>query len=210
MSRKSRRGYFVDGQFVTQGSALDVRLKQELAGDTPSKSALKRQSRDLQKLGEQLLGLKSEARQKLALPLRLKDALDELERIKSHEGRRRQSQYVGKLMRQLEVSELEAIHQALEADQLGSATQTARLHQLEQWRERLLDKDPALTLWMEQYPQTDVQKLRTLIRQARKDKTPPISDAQPGQALRHSRAYRQLFQLLQEQIQKTENTHAKS
>lgn len=199
MSRKPRKGYFVRGQFVTEGSEEDLQFKHELYGDEPSKTRLKQQSTDLQALGEQLLELRADLLEPLDLPTRLLDALHELARIKSFEGRRRQSQYLGKLMRQLDESQVQAIEAALQAQRQPSAAATLLLHQAEDWRTRLLADDGALTDWLQSHPDTDVQQLRALVRQARKDAPP--APPEPGQAPRQSRAFRQLFQLLHQQLQ---------
>lgn len=199
MSRKPRKGYFVRGQFVAEGSEEDLQLKRELHGDTPSKTQLKQQSTDLQSLGEQLLTLRQELLEPLDLPTRLLDALDELARIKNFEGRRRQSQYLGKLMRQLDEAQIEAIQDALETQRQPSAAATLLLHSAEDWRERLLADDAAVSDWVQAHPDTDVQQLRALLRQARKQA--PASPEQAGQAPRQGRAYRQLFQLLHQSLQ---------
>ena len=91
MSRKPRKGYYVRGQFVAEGSELDEELRREQLADGPSKTELKAQSAELQALGEQLLGLRANLLEPLALPARLLDALDELQRISNFEGKRRQS-----------------------------------------------------------------------------------------------------------------------
>src|SRR5437899_2099851 len=110
MSRKPKKGYWVRGTFVAEGSELDLQLKAEQKPET-SKTDLKRESDELQKLGEQLLLLRDELFDRLHLPEKLVDALDELGRITNFEGRRRQSQYVGKLMRGLEEDQLQEIRE---------------------------------------------------------------------------------------------------
>ncbi len=191
MSRKPKKGYFVRGQFVAEGSELDEQLQREQRGDAPSKTELKAQSAELQTLGEQLLELRADLRDPLALPARLLEGLGELARIKNFEGRRRQAQFVGKLMRQLDEAQLAAIRAALDTQRRGSAADTLRLHTAERWRERLLEGDAALTDWAQQFAATDLQQLRALVRQARKD-APAAEGA--GQAPRHARAHRELFQ----------------
>ena len=191
MSRKPKKGYFVRGQFVAEGSELDEQLQREQRGDAPSKTELKAQSAELQTLGEQLLELRADLRDPLDLPARLLEGLDELGRIKNFEGRRRQAQFVGKLMRQLDEAQLAAIRAALDTQRRGSAADTLRLHTAERWRERLLEGDTALTDWAQQFAATDLQQLRALVRQARKD-APTAEGA--GQAPRQARAYRELFQ----------------
>ncbi|KAF1049582.1 ribosome biogenesis factor YjgA [Xylophilus sp.] len=193
MSRKITKGYYVRGKFVAEGSELDEQLKRELKGsDTASKTDLKRESAGLQKLGEDLLTLRADLAARLDLPERLTIALDELHRITNFEGRRRQQQYVGKLMRLLDAETVEAIRAALDEQHKGSATEKLALHTAEQWRARLVADDGALAQWLADHPDTDIQQLRALVRQARKDAVPE----KPGEAPRHGRAYRDIFQLV--------------
>ena len=199
MSRKPKRGYFVRGQFVAEGSELDEQLKAELRGDGPSKTELKAQSAELQALGEALLTLRRDLFEPLELPGKLVDGLEELKRITNFEGKRRQSQYVGKLMRQLDEEQLAAVRAALEEQRKGPAAETLRLHAAERWRERLIAEDAAVNAWVTQFPDTDVQQLRALVRQARKDAPTPDAAKEAeakGQAPRQSRAFRELFQLV--------------
>ena len=197
MSRKLKKGYFVKGQFVAEGSALDLEYKRELKGtEDATRTDLKRESTELQKLGEDLLTLRSELMNRLQLPDKLVEAVAEAKRISNFEGKRRQMQFIGKLMRKLEAPMLDAIRAALVAQHTPSALETQTLHQTEIWRERLLAEDDALGQWINLSPQTDSQQLRALIRQARKDALPE----KPGLAPRHGRAYRELFQLVRAQL----------
>lgn len=161
------------------------------ADGRPSKSALKRQMHELQALGLALAELPSSRSDKLDLPEGLRDALAEYHRTRSHEGRRRQLQYLGKLMRQVDP---EPIREAVAAFKLGSASESLALHEAERWREELMASDDAVTRWMQAHPDTDAQQLRSLVRAARKDagKATPAD----GQGQRHGRAYRDLFQLV--------------
>ena len=200
MSRKPQKGYFVKGRFVAEGSELDLQYKAELKGTTEaSKTDLKRESTALQVLGKELMSLRSDLLAALELPEKLHDALHEAQRITDFEGKRRQIQFIGKLMRKLTGDEVAAIEEALQVQRNGSATEKLALHQAEHWRDRLLADDQALPAWLQQYPDTDIQQLRALIRQARKD-APDAHSAQvaqsTGQAPRKSRAYRELFQLV--------------
>lgn len=200
MSRKPKKGYYVRGQFVAEGSELDLELKRELKGDVEiSKTDLKRESTELQKLGEELLTLRADLMDKLDLPDKLLEALAEAKRITNFEGKRRQMQFVGKLMRQLDPEVREAARAALIEQHMPSARETALLHTAEQWRDRLIASDDALAQWMADFPQTDSQQLRALVRQARKD-APPVDQAtvSQGQAPRQGRAYREIFQLVRE------------
>lgn len=200
MSRKLKKGYYVKGQFVAEGSALDLEYKQELKGtDAPTRTELKRESAALQKVGEDLLTLRTDLLVRLGLPDKLVDAVAEAKRINNFEGRRRQMQFIGKLMRQLEPEKLQSVRDTLTEQHLPGAQEVAILHQAEVWRERLIASDDAVGHWMNLSPTTDSQQLRALIRQARKDATPD----KPGMALRHGRAYRDIFQLVREHL-----THA--
>ncbi len=197
MSRKLKKGYFVKGQFVAEGSALDLEYKRELKGtDEATRTDLKRESTEIQKLGEDLLTLRAELLTRLQLPEKLVEAIAESKRITNFEGKRRQMQFIGKLMRKLEPEQHEAIRVALVEQHTPSALETQTLHQAEMWRDRLLADDDALSQWINLSPSTDSQQLRALVRQARKDAVPE----RPGEAQRHGRAYRDIFQLVRAQL----------
>ena len=202
MSRKPKKGYFVRGQFVAEGSEMDLQLKAELKG-TPdaSRTDLKRESDELQDLGKDLLGLRSDLFDAVGLPEKLVDAIAEAKRITNFEGKRRQMQYVGKLMRKLDPAQVAAARQALDEQHKGSATEKLQLHLAEQWRDRLIADENTLAPWMADHPDTDTQQLRALIRQARKD-APPTDKAAVSQGLapRKGTAYRELFQLVREHL----------
>ena len=200
MSRKPTKGYFVRGHFVATGSELDLELKRELKGSVDmSKTDLKKHSDHLQSLGESLLTLRSDLMAKLReqhedIGDKLIDALQEARRITNFEGLRRQMQFIGKLMRKLDDTTIAAIEAALEEQRKPSARETLALHQAEHWRDRLIADDGALTEWLQSDPQADVQQLRALIRQARKD-AQGVSE-RPGEAQRHGKAFREIFQLV--------------
>jgi ribosome-associated protein len=201
MSRKPKKGYFVRGQFVTEGSDLDLELKAELKGTAEaSKTDLKRESTELQKLGEALLTLRADLMEGLPLPEKLVDALAQANRITNFEGKRRQMQFIGKLMRGLDPQALQAVRDALEAQRRGSAQDAQALHQAEQWRDELIAGDEAFERWIAAHPGTDTQQLRALIRQARKDVQPDADSISKGLAPRHGRAYREIFQLVKDEL----------
>jgi ribosome-associated protein len=204
MSRKPKKGYFVRGQFVAEGSELDIQLKAELKGTTDaSRTDLKRESDELQDLGKELLTLRTDLFETVGLPDKLVDALAEAKRITNFEGKRRQMQYVGKLMRKLEPELVQAARQALQEQHKGSASEKLSLHLAEHWRDRLIADDEALAPWMAEHPDTDTQQLRALIRQARKDAPEgKVANVQASQGLapRKGRAYRELFQLVREHL----------
>jgi ribosome-associated protein len=212
MSRKPKKGYFVKGQFVAEGSELDLELKLELKGGLAhSKTELKRESEELQQLGEQLLDLRADLFKPLLLPDKLAEALADARRITNFEGKRRQMQFVGKLMRQLDEQALQAVRHALELQRLGHSHDTGQLHQAEQWRDRLIAGDEALQAWIGQFPGTDIQQLRALVRQARKDAAPADKAAvSQGLAPRQGRAYREIFQLIKSALKGADSTRAAS
>jgi ribosome-associated protein len=152
----------------------------------PSKTQQKKAMHELQKLGEALAQLPDNRLDTLDIPESLLSAVREFRRTRSHEGRRRQMQYIGKLMRQVDV---DPIREAVTELELGRAADSLALHQAEQWRAELIASDDALTRWMDAYPQSEAQQLRSLVRSARKD-----AAAAPEQ--RSGRAYRELFQYI--------------
>ena len=154
--------------------------------DRPSKTRLKQDSHELQDLGEALVELPEYRLAGLALSEPLLDAVREYKRTRTHEGRRRQMQYIGKLMRR---ADTEPIRQAVTDLQLGRAKDSLALHQAEHWRAELIADDDALTRWAGEHPDADVQQLRSLVRSARKD-----AALVPEQ--RSGRAYRELFQFI--------------
>jgi ribosome-associated protein len=158
----------------------------ERSAERPSKSAKKREAHEQQALGVALTTLSEGALAATPMPEALRDALAQWRRTRSHEGKRRQMQYIGKLMRDAEIA---PIREAVAAARLGNAHDALALHQAELWRTELVASDESLTRWMGEHPQTDLQQLRTLIRNARKDVALP-----PQQ--RHGRAWRELFQFI--------------
>ena len=197
MSRKPKKGYYVRGEFVAEGSELDLELKRELKGtDEASKTDLKRESAELQKIGEDLLGLRPGLFDKLPLSEKFVDAVVEARRITNFEGKRRQMQFIGKLMRGLDAATLDLVRAALEEQHRAPAEETAALHEAERWRDRLIADDEAFGGWIESHPATDSQQLRALVRQARKD----LKAGPAGEAPRQGKAYREIFQVVRAQL----------
>lgn len=110
MARKSPKGYYVDGKFVVAGSDADVGREDT---DSPSRTERKNASEELQKIGEELLILRPELLEALTLPERLHDAIVQAKRLTNFGAKRRQLQFIGKLMRRLEPEALEAVNVAL-------------------------------------------------------------------------------------------------
>ncbi len=199
--RGMKKGYYVRGVFVAEGSELDLELKAEFAS---SRSVAKAESTELQELGEAMLTLSPAALAKLAvsdISEKLHDAVLEAKRITNFEGKCRQMQYIGKLMRK---TEPEPIRLAVESAKTGNASDTLSQHRAEKWRTELIAQDEALQRWMAEHPATDSQQLRSLIRQARKDAVAvqaaraaaETNPALAGAPAHPQRAYKDIFQLL--------------
>ena len=156
-----------------------------MAEEIVSKTKRKQEMTDLQKLGAKLVELPEAQIADMPMDEQLRDAVFEAKRIKSHEAKRRQLQYIGRLMRDVDPAPL---RDALEAIVGHSAQAAAQHRRLEAWRERLLADDDALTAFAAEHPGADLQALRTLIRNTRKEQ----KEARPP------RAYRELFRLIKE------------
>jgi ribosome-associated protein len=150
-----------------------------------SKTRKKREMHELQALGVALAELSESQLKEMRLGEDLLEALLEAKRIRSHEAKRRQMQYIGRLMREVDPAPIRSRLAELEG---SSAQATARHRRLETWRERLLGDDEALTAFAAEHPGADLQALRTLIRNARKEQ----KEGKPP------RAYRELFRVLKE------------
>jgi ribosome-associated protein len=153
----------------------------------PSKTQRKQQSHALQDLGEALTALSDERLDAIDMPESLRDAIAVFRKTRSHEGRRRQMQYVGKLMRGADEA---VLREAVAAATLGSAQHALALHEAEQWRLALISDDEAMTRWLQAHPETDTQQLRSLVRAARRD-----AAGLPPEA-RQPKSFRELFQFL--------------
>ncbi len=164
--------------------SLTVEEEEELP---PSKTQIKKQMHELRDLGEELTQLGRDQITQLDIPESLRDALRGMSRIKSFGARRRQLQYIGKLMRDVDTAPIIA---KLNVWKGISQQHTGYMHLIERWRERLMTDDTALNELLAAYPETDVQRLRTLIRNALKEKEnnkPPKN-------------FREIFQVLREII----------
>ena len=159
---------------------------QEDESVAPSKTQRKQQMEELQTLGEELVALSADRIKKIDIPDDLRDAVREAQRMTKHdEAKRRQMQYIGKLMRNVEV---EPIRAALALVRGESAGETAKLHRLERLRGELLADEKVASEIAQLYPTVDLQHLRSLRRAALKEK---LQNKPP-------RSYRAIFQLLKE------------
>ena len=181
---------FDDASSMMEGS-FDDSEQQEI-----SKSALKREMTRLQKLGEDLLTFKLSELAKLPITELLLEALTTAARIKHREGKRRQLQYVGKLMRREKPESIEAIEQLLEKRHNAKKIANQQLHRAEEWRDKLLADDRNIETFIDEYPNADRQHLRQLTRQ---HKTEVKNEKPPASA-------RKLFSYIREHIQTTSET----
>ncbi|GLQ72033.1 ribosome biogenesis factor YjgA [Vibrio penaeicida] len=149
-----------------------------------SKSEMKQDMEELQKLGEELVELKPAVLEKFPLSEDLRDAIADAQRFKN-EAKRRQLQYIGKLMR---TEDPEPIQAALDKVRNKHSQATAELHKLEQLRDRVIEEgDSAIADVLERFPSADRQRLRQLSRQAKREKQnnkPPKSSREIFQTLK--------------------------
>jgi ribosome-associated protein len=154
-----------------------------------SKSKLKRESEALQVLGKLLIDLPETQLAQIPLPDTLRDSIMLARSLKTHESIRRQSQYIGKVMRTVDP---EPIKLALKKIQFSHEKSTTHFHKIEQWRDQLIQEgDAGLQKLFELYPDCDRQQIRQLIRNAQHDRT----------VNKNSGAETELFRYLRELMQ---------
>lgn len=152
--------------------------------EPPSKSSRKREMQALQDLGEQLVALSPERLKKVPLPETLYEAIRAAQGFKM-EARRRQLQYIGKLMRKIDP---ELIQAQLEIFAGNSAAEVAKMHRLERLREQLLADEQTIGTIAETWPEADLQYLRTLRRNALKER----------EAAKPPKSFREIFRVLRD------------
>jgi len=153
----------------------------------PSKTKIKKQMHELRDLGKELTELGKDQLAQLDIPENLRDAIREMRNINKFGAIKRQMQYIGKLMRDVDTAPILA---KLDAWKGKSQHHIAYMHQLERWRDRLMESDAALTELLAAHPEADAQRLRTLIRNAQKE----------IEANKPPKNYREIFQVLREII----------
>lgn len=171
----------------------DMQMKQEIAGDDEESTPLSKTKRKaamdaLQDIGEELVALPKDKLNKLNLPEILLDAINEAKRITANGATRRQMQYIGRLMRDIDTA---PIVDQLQRWEGKHTAENAHFHQLERWRTRLLEDEGALSEFIQLYPAVDGQQLRTLIRNARREHA----------ANKPPKSSRELFKLLREIVE---------
>ena len=164
---------------------LSTTVDEEEEDTGPSKTKIKKQMHELRDLGKELTELGKDQLAQLDIPEILRDAIRAMKNINSFGAQRRQIQYIGKLMRNVDPAPILA---KLDAWKGKSQNHTAYMHQLERWRDRLLESDGALTELLAAYPQADAQRLRSLIRNALKER----------ELQKPPKNYREIFQVLRE------------
>ena len=150
-----------------------------------SKTKLKAEADAQQELGVKLVALPNSKLALLDLPERLLDAINESKRITANGATRRQKQYIGSLMREIDVA---PIIEQMEKWEGKNMAENAYFHNLERWRTRLIEDESAFSEFINQHPNIDSQQVRTLIRNARRE----ASLAKPP------KSSRELFKLLRE------------
>ena len=158
--------------------------------EKPSKTQRKKTVHSLQELGEALVALNEQQLAGIDLPERLRDAIEEARRITAFEAKRRQLQYIGKLMRGVEVDPIRA---ALEAALAPAHSETVAHQRIEAWRDRLLARPDAIDGLLAEYPAMDGRRLRALIRTALRER----AEGSPP------RAFRELYQALRVFMEKS-------
>ncbi len=154
--------------------------------DAPiSKTKLKAEADVAQSIGKKLIALSKDRLIKLDLPETLFDAVMEAKRLTANGAIRRQLQYLGRLMRDVDSA---PIVEQLQAWEGKNVQENARFHTMERWRTRLIAEPAALQEFLVKYPQIDIQQFRTLIRNAQKEET----------ALKPPKSSRELFKLIRE------------
>jgi len=172
-------------------SAFSLNESMEQQSDV-SKTRRKREMHALQAIGEELVALPQDRLASLVLPDTLRDAIDDARRIDQRGARRRQLQFIGRIMRDVDA---DAIRQQLEAIRAGSVKEVALLHRAERWRTRLLSDDTAISEFVDAFAPVDIQRLRTMLRNA---KLEAGSEKPP-------RFYRALFREIRETISKNDS-----
>ena len=156
--------------------------------DFISKSQRKRDMTALQDLGAALVKLSPEQLARIDMPESLREAVSECRRFTKHEARRRQMQYIGRIMRDLDAA---PIAEQLAAMHAPSRAQTALFHRAEEWRDKMLADDQAIAPFAQEFPGADLRQLRTLVEKARAERA----------AERAPKHYRELFQAVNDVLQ---------
>jgi ribosome-associated protein len=151
--------------------------------DFISKTQRKKQMTELQDVGAQLVGLSAEQLARFDLPESLRDAVENARGMTRHEARRRQIQYIGRLMRNVDAG---PIAEQLAALKAPSKRQTALFHVAERWRQEMLADPGAVARFAREFPAADPNRIKVMVENAREEK----------RTARPPRQFRELFHLL--------------
>jgi ribosome-associated protein len=163
------------------------------ADDFISKTRRKQEMHALQELGEELVGLKEDKLGELDLPDSLLSAVREAKHISKHGALRRQLQYIGRLMRDVDA---EPIREKLHGWQGQGKENVALQHLAERWRDRLITDEAEFTAFASQFPAADLQHFRALARAARDERARELPPRQ----------YRQLYRDLHALVESGERS----
>lgn len=161
--------------------------------DKISKTKRKQQMHELQDLGAELVELSKDALTKTPMSDDLRAAVREYQRLNAHEARRRQLQYIGKIMRNEDTA---PIREKLDQLKGTSSVATAQLHLIERWRNEMVADDAAFTRFIGEHRHADAQALRTLVRNARKE----------AEQSKPPKAFRELFQFIKTVLVNAQHT----
>jgi len=131
-----------------------------------SKTVLKKESKDIQDFGKEIAQHTEEKIKKFDFSSNITDAIIDLKNIKSNSAKKRQVQYLGKLLREIDLTEAYSLMQQFK---FGLKKEMQRNRLIEEWRDKLINNESELTEFINQYPNTDVQELRQLILNAQKE-----------------------------------------
>jgi len=163
--------------------------------DFISKTRRKRQMKELQDVGAALVSLSADQLARLDLPEELREAVLDCRRITKHEARRRQMQYIGRIMRDVDAG---PIVEQLAAIEAPSKRQAALFHVAERWRRELLDDPQSMQRFVQEFPEADPHRLRTLVDEAREEQS----------AHKPPRRFRELFHVLSAMLQDHARRHS--
>lgn len=150
------------------GPDLDDTSHDQPNHDAPSRSKRRRAALALFDLGEALVGLPPSRLVKIDLPEDVRSEIAHVRRINAPVARKRQLQFLAKLMRRHSEEVFASARAALGNDSATHRREVAAEQRLEALRERLLaEGDEALGEFLREHPVADRQSLRALIRQAR-------------------------------------------
>ena len=153
-----------------------------------SKTRRKKQMTDLQKLGVALVDLPAEQLARIEMPERLRDAIADARSITKHEARRRQMQFIGRLMREIDAG---PVAEQLAALHAPSKRQTDLFHVAERWRVALLDDAAGIERFVHEFPEADPSRIRELVREAQEER----------RTERPPRRFRELFHVVSAIVQ---------